>query len=36
MSIPEGFTERGYLEEINEEDYNRKGELWFIGQLTAG
>jgi len=35
ISIPEGFSEHGYLEEINEEDYNHRGELWFIGQLTA-
>jgi len=33
---PEGFSEHGFLEEIDEEDYNHKGELWFIGQLTAG
>jgi hypothetical protein len=33
---PEGFSEHGFLEEIDEEGYNHKGELWFIGQLTAG
>jgi hypothetical protein len=36
LSTPKGSSERGYLEEISEPDYNHKGELWFIGQLTAG
>lgn len=30
IRIPAEFSERGYLEEINEEAYNHKGELWFI------
>ena len=36
ISIPDEFSECGYLEEINDEDDNYKGEMWFIGQLTAG
>lgn len=35
VDMLEGFSERGYLEEINEEHYYHKSELWFIGQLTS-
>ena len=36
IQLPDGFSERGYHEEINEPDFHRSGEIWFIGQLATG
>lgn len=33
LQLPDGFSERGYLEETQDEDEVHKGQIWFIGQL---
>ena len=35
IQIPDGFSETGYKEEIQYEDYEHMGEIWFVGQLAA-
>lgn len=34
LRIPNGFEVKGYREEIHDEDYERIGEIWFIGELS--
>ncbi len=36
IQLPDGFSERGYHEEIDEPDFHQSGEIWFVGQITAG
>lgn len=33
LMVPEGFQEKGYIEEIFDEDFNVVSELWFFGEL---
>lgn len=33
LNLPDGFIEKGYYEEIHDEDFDYSGELWFIGEL---
>jgi hypothetical protein len=33
LKCPDNFKVQGYNEEINDGDYKRKGQLWFIGEL---
>ena len=34
LSIPIGFSERGFHEHIQDEDYEHHGEIWFFGELS--
>ncbi len=33
LCIPNDFIERGYIEEIFDDDFKSKSEIWFIGEL---
>ena len=33
LKCPDIFSVQGYSEEINDDDYKHKGQIWFIGEL---
>ncbi|WP_442870357.1 DUF3916 domain-containing protein [Anaerocolumna sp. AGMB13025] len=33
LCIPNDFIESGYIEEIVDDDFKSKSEIWFIGEL---
>jgi len=33
LECPKGFKAIGFNEEINDEDFHKKNELWFIGEI---
>ncbi|MPM60133.1 hypothetical protein SDC9_106980 [bioreactor metagenome] len=33
LKCPDGFLVKGFIEEIEDEDYKFKGQIWFIGEL---
>ncbi len=34
LLLPRSFSERGFHEHIDEEDYEHNGEIWFFGELS--
>jgi Protein of unknown function (DUF3916) len=34
LSLPPGFSERGFHEHIHDQDYEHHGEIWFFGELS--
>ncbi len=34
LRVPDGFSQRGYKEELRDTDFTFDGEIWFIGQLS--
>lgn len=34
LRLPSAFSEKGFLEEINEPDFRFRGEVWLFGQLA--
>jgi hypothetical protein len=34
LFLPAGFLERGFHEQVRDDDHEQHGEIWFIGELS--